>query len=85
MEGEDLIKADAKGAGDAEGQVKGRKVLAILDGKDGLSGDAHPVGQILLGHLLRVKTQTTDPVFDAARGNRHLKRRAGRGPVWLRP
>jgi len=54
---EDFFNLFAEGAPDAEGQGQGRGVAALLGGDDGLAGDADGLGQLLLGHLSRLKPQ----------------------------
>lgn len=66
MEGEDLVQRNAEASGDPEGQFQRREILAVLDGKDGLAGDACAVGKLFLRHLARLETQAADAVLDTS-------------------
>ena len=49
---------------DLEGQGQGRYVFVLLKCQDGLTGTAHLIRELLLGHFIVIKTKSTDPVFD---------------------
>lgn len=49
VEGEDLIDGLAEVGGHFEGEFGGGDELVVLDGVDGLAGDADGIGQFLLG------------------------------------
>lgn len=55
MEGEDLVERHVKDAGDAEREFQRWEIFAVLDGKDGLAGDADTVGKLFLRHLASVE------------------------------
>ena len=58
--------------GDPKRHLEGWRVLATLDGVDGLARDADAFGQLLLRHLIVVEPETADGVVD--RWPRHLLR-----------
>src|SRR5690349_4821196 len=59
---EHVVEPYAEDVGDAEGHFERRRVAALLDGDDGLAGDADAVGQVGLGHLAVFEAQCADAV-----------------------
>ena len=53
--------------GDLEGHLQGGRVAALLDGDDGLAGDADAVGQLGLRHLAVGEPERADRVGDLGR------------------
>ena len=54
---EDVVERDAEHVGDLEGHLQRRRIPALLDGDDGLPGDADALGQFGLGHLAVLEPQ----------------------------
>src|SRR4029453_15630946 len=73
---EHLLEGDGEHPGDLEGDLQRRRVLALLDGVEGLAGDADAVGQLALGHLVAGEPQGPDPVGDPGR-KLYISRSAG--------
>lgn len=49
MEYEELVDRGLEGGGDAQREEERGVVIALLEGDDGLAGDADGVGKLLLG------------------------------------
>src|SRR6185436_4442515 len=63
----DLIEWNTEHLRDPEGDFERGRIFPELDRVDGLTGDADPVGELLLRHLLAVEPQPADVVLDRLR------------------
>ncbi len=71
-----LLQFCAEGAGDAEGGVQGGGVAALLDGDDGLAGEADQIGELLLGHFAVLEAPGAYLIGDLGIRHRQAPRRS---------
>jgi hypothetical protein len=64
---EHVVQRNLEDARDLEGHLEGGRVTALLDGDDGLAGDADAIGQLRLGHLAVGEPQRANGIGDRRR------------------
>src|SRR5262245_25200466 len=71
---EHLLERYAEHGGDPECRLQRGGILSLLDGVHGLAGDADPLRQLLLRHLVMREAELADLVADGGAGH-HTPRR----------
>jgi hypothetical protein len=60
-----LLQWNSEHSSDLERRLQRRRIAALLDGDDRLPCQTDTIGELLLGHLLVMKSQSADVVANA--------------------